>query len=121
VPEQHKIIFTGNDDTLPGRTRQAVAVESIPTQRHKTILDAYLRSTFIDPLLDNVWQLPPRPQNIELKEYIAGQMMDVHSRLHQAFPELDLSPRHLEEFAAQILSLSISTNTSHLAPQELAP
>lgn len=121
VPEQHKIIFTGNDDTLPGRTRQAVAAESIPTQRHKSILDAYLRSTFIDPLLDNVWQLLPRPQNIELKEYIASQTMDIHSRLHQAFPELDLSPRHLEEFTAQTLSLPVFIDTSHLAPQELAP
>lgn len=121
LPEQHKIIFTGNDDTLPGRTRQAVAVESIPTQRHKSILDACLRSTFIDPLLDNVWQLLPTPQNVELKEYIASQLMDIHSRLHQAFPELDLSPRHLEEFAAQTLSLSVFTDTSYLAPQELAP
>lgn len=101
--DDHRILFTGNDDSLPGRTSQQVAKESIPTLQHKAIPSTTLRKIFIDPLMDK----GGKEFNIErpLKDLISSQILTIHDHLQRAFPERELSPRNLEEFTAQLLSV----------------
>ena len=133
----HRIVFTGNADSLPGRSKQQVAQESFATVQFKSMNTVFLRQAFVEPVLDRALESQPikgwiasseasRPLDMRLLvTEIGHQTLEIHERLQKAFPAAGLSPRDLEEFLARSLSQlkpdhSALPSLSHNLPSMLA-
>ncbi|MBW8831115.1 MAG: hypothetical protein JF606_17160 [Burkholderiales bacterium] len=114
----HRIIFTGNADSLPGRSPQPVAQESFATVQFKSMHSDFLRKAFVEPVLESSLRLGLGPEVAE----VGAQVLQIHERL-QRVPEAGLSPRDLEECLARALG-ELQTHRargSGLGAQDLAP
>jgi len=108
----HRIIFTGNADSLPGRSPQQVAQESFATVQFKSMHTDFLRKAFVEPVIESSLRLGLGPEVAR----IGDQILQIHERLQKVFPGTGLSPRDLEECLARAL-----TQRQARGPQDLAP
>ncbi|MFN7835818.1 MAG: hypothetical protein ACK5NY_08565, partial [Burkholderiaceae bacterium] len=109
LTDKHTVIFTGNDDELPGRQRQEIASEHFATLQFKPMRRQALDSLFVQPLLKHaqaklpaVTALAATPDGLAT---LGSHLLDVHQHLQASFPEAQWSPRNLEEFTAQLVHL----------------
>lgn len=100
----HRIIFTGNADSLPGRSRQQVAQESFATVHFKSMDAHFLRKAFVEPVLERACATGPLAGMKAEVAQLGQQALHIHERLQQVFPQAGLSPRDLEELLARGLT-----------------
>jgi hypothetical protein len=100
----HRIIFTGNADSLPGRSRQQVAQESFATVQFKSMGAHFLRKAFVEPVQERACATGPLAGMKAEVTQMGQQALHVHERLQQVFPQAGLSPRDLEELLARGLA-----------------
>lgn len=111
LEKEHKILFTGNADSLPGRHKQQVAQESFATVQFKSMDRAFLNEAFVRPVIQqaakmlSVGQSPGVAGVLQARvDGLGEQVLDIHESLRAVFPGAGLSPRDLEEFLARVLS-----------------
>lgn len=101
---EHRIIFTGNADSLPGRSPQQVAQESFATVQFKSMDAHFLRNAFVEPVLERAGATGPLAGMKAEVAQLGQQALHIHERLQQVFPQAGLSPRDLEELLARGLT-----------------
>jgi MoxR-like ATPase len=100
----HRIIFTGNADSLAGRSRQQVAQESFTTVQFKSMEAHFLRKAFVEPVLERACATGPLAGMKAEVAQMGHQALHIHERLQQVFLQAGLSPRDLEELLARGLT-----------------
>ncbi|HET6345329.1 MAG TPA: AAA family ATPase, partial [Myxococcota bacterium] len=89
----HKIIFTGNDDTMAGRHFHAAMRALAVTLRFRDYSAAFLESVILEPQVRDIaptWSAAQRTAAM-------GAALTVHGGIRRMFPEVVLSSRNLEE------------------------
>lgn len=141
LSEMHQVVFTGNADDYPGRTRHDIAADAFATIIFKPTQAEDLRDRHARPLVGKALarSLPKRilhrlfakptvrrlealfhAQPAGFKQYIIQHGVEIHAAFQQAYSNKGFSLRNLEEFVTQVIC-SLKSGAAPSTPAELAP